>query len=158
MRKTLRFLVIALAALIALPAFAQDKPASNMEIVRQKVKADKKLLVAANMELTEAEATGFWPVYEAYQADLATVNARLGRLIKAYAEQYNAKSLTDDGAKQLLQEMLAIEGAEVSLRQAAEGKLLAVLPARKVARYLQIENKIRALIKYELADEIPLVP
>jgi hypothetical protein len=156
--QTLRFLVVVLAALIALPALAQDKPASNMEILRQKLKADKKLLVAANMELTEAEAKGFWPVYDAYQADLQAVNERLVRLIKAYAEQYNAKSLTDDGAKPLLQEMLAIEAAEVSLRQGAEGKLLAVLPARKVTRYLQIENKIRALIKYELASEIPLVP
>ena len=156
--KTLRFLVVVLAALIALPAFAADKPASNMEIVREKVKADKKLLVASNMELTESEAKGFWPVYEAYQADLAAINARLVRLIKSYADQWNAKSLTDDGAKQLLQEGLAIEAAEVSLRQGMEAKLLAVLPARKAARYLQIENKIRAAIKYELADEIPLVP
>jgi hypothetical protein len=156
--KTLRFLVVILAALIALPALAADKPASNMDIVREKVKADKKLLVAANMELTETEAKGFWPVYEAYQTDLAAINARLVRLIKAYADQWNAKSLTDDSAKQLLKEMLAIEAAEVSLREAMEPKLLAVLPGRKVARYMQIENKIRAAIKYELAEEIPLVP
>jgi hypothetical protein len=31
------------------------------------------------------------------------------------------------------------------------------LPATKVARYLQIENKIRALVKFELAAQIPLV-
>jgi hypothetical protein len=153
--KTLRFLVMFLAVLIAVPVFAQD---SNMEILRQKIKADKKLVVAANMELTEAEAKGFWPVYEAYQADLGKLNARMVQLIKDYAAQYNAKSLTDDGAKKLLQEMLAIEAAEVSMRQAMDAKLLAVIPARKAARYLQIENKIRALIKYELAGGIPLVP
>jgi hypothetical protein len=144
-----------MAILIAAPVFAQD---SNMEILRQKVKADKKLLVAANMELTEAEAQKFWPVYEGYQGALAGLNGRLVRLIGAYAEQYNAKSLTDDGAKQLLQEALAIEAAEVKAREELEGKLLAVLPARKAARYLQIEQKIRALIKFELASEIPLVP
>jgi len=154
--KILRCLVVvAMAILIAAPVFAQD---SNMEILRQKVKADKKLLVAANMELTEAEAQKFWPVYEGYQGALAGLNGRLVRLIGAYAEQYNAKSLTDDGAKQLLQEALAIEAAEVKAREELEGKLLAVLPARKAARYLQIEQKIRALIKFELASEIPLVP
>jgi hypothetical protein len=110
------------------------------------------------MELTESEAKGFWPVYDAYQTDLGALNARVVKLIKAYADQYNAQSVTDDSAKQLLQEGLAIEAAEVSLRQGIEPKLLAVLPARKVARYLQIENKIRAAIKYELADAIPLVP
>ena len=156
--KLLKLFAIALMALIAIPAFAQDKPASNMEILRQKIKADKKLVVAANMDLTEGEAKGFWPVYDAYQADLQTLNERLGKLIVRYADLYNSKTLTDDSAKSLLDEALAIEQAEVSMRQGYVPKLSAVLPATKVGRYLQIENKIRAAIKYELADGIPLVP
>ena len=32
-----------------------------------------------------------------------------------------------------------------------------MLPVKKAARYLQIENKIRALIKYDLASGVPLV-
>ena len=156
--KGLRLFVIALVALIAIPAFAQDKPASNMEILRQKIKADKKLLVAANMDLTESEAKGFWPVYDAYQADLQMLNERLGKLIVRYADLYNSKTLTDETAKSLFDEALAIEQAEVSMKQGYVPKLAAVLPATKVVRYLQIENKIRAVIKYELADGIPLVP
>jgi len=156
--KSIQLVVITLAGLIAIPAFAQDKPASNMEILRQKIKADKKLVVAANMDLTENEAKGFWPVYDAYQADLQTLNERLGKLIVWYADLYNSKTLTDDSAKSLLDEWLAIEQAEVSMRQGYVPKLSAVLPATKVARYLQIENKIRAAIKYELADGIPLAP
>ena len=156
--KTLRLVIAALVLLVALPAFAQDKPASNMDILRQKIQADKKLLVAANMELTEAEATRFWPVYDAYQADLGTINARIAQLIKDYAGQYNAKSLTDDVAQRLMQEALAIEQAEVTAKQAAMAKASAALPATKAARYMQIENKIRAVIKFELADGIPLVP
>lgn len=156
--KILRFVVAALVAFVALPALAQDKPASNMEILRQKLQADKKLVVAANMELTETEAKGFWPVYDAYQADLGTLNARIGQLVKRYAEAYRTNTLTDATAKSLLDEALAIEQAEVGMRQAAMPKLSAALPATKVARYLQIENKIRAVIKYELASEIPLVP
>ncbi len=156
--KFLRLFVVVLAALIAVPALAQQKPASNMDIVRQKIQADKKLLVAANMELTEAEAKGFWPVYDAYQADLAGINQRMGKLITQYAEAYQAKALNDATAKSLLDEALAIEQAEVGLKQSYMPKLSAVLPMTKVARYYQIENKIRAVIKYELADGIPLVP
>jgi len=156
--KTLRLVIAALVLLVALPAFAQDKPASNMDILRQKIQADKKLLVAANMELTETEATRFWPVYDAYQADLGKINARTAQLIKDYAAQYNAKSLTDDVAQRLMQEALAIEQAEVTAKQAAMAKASAALPAPKAARYMQIENKIRAVIKFELADGIPLVP
>jgi hypothetical protein len=60
-----------------MPGVAQDKPADNMQILRDKIKADKKLVVATNMELTESEAKGFWPVYDEYQKDLQKINRRL---------------------------------------------------------------------------------
>jgi hypothetical protein len=150
--------VVALAACIAIPAVAQDKPASNMEILRQKIRADKRLLVAANMDLKEGEAKGFWPVYDAYQADLGKLNERIAKLIRRYADLIQTNKLTDDAAKSLLNEAIAIEQAEVTMKKGYVPKLSAVLPATKVARYLQIENKIRAVVKYELADAIPLVP
>jgi len=156
--KSLRLSVFALAVLIAVPVLAQDKPANNMEILRQKIRADKKLLVAANMDLTESEAKGFWPIYDDYQKDLQGINERLGQAIQSYADAYNSKSLTDQQAKQLLDEALSVQQAEVTMRKAYADKLAQVLPARKVARYLQIENKIRAAINYELAEGIPLVP
>jgi hypothetical protein len=152
--------VIMVAVLVALgiPAAAQDKPADNMQIMRDKIKADKKLVVASNMELTEAEAKAFWPVYDQYQKDLMAINERIAKMIKSYADAYNAKSMTDDGAKKLTDEFVAIEKAEAAMKESYVPKLSKVLPPKKVGRYLQIENKIRALVKYELAGEIPLVP
>ena len=146
------------AALLAGPAaYAQEAAADNMEIVREKVRADKKLLVAANMELTEQEAAAFWPVYEAYQKDLGALNERTRKAIESYATAYNAGTVPDATAKTLLDEALAIEAAEVDLRKSYVPKFSKVLPAAKVARYYQIEQKIRAAIKYELANGIPLV-
>lgn len=150
-------MVAALTVLIVSPVISQDKPADNMQILREKIRADKKLLVAANMDLTESEAKAFWPVYESYQKELEAIDARLASLIKSYAQEYNSKSLSDEKAKSLTDEMLAIEGAEVNLRKSYASKLRKALPAKKVARYLQIENKIRAVVQYELAAEIPLV-
>ena len=65
---------------------AQDKPADNMQILRDKIKADKKLVVATNMELTESEAKGFWPIYEQYQKELQKINQRLGKVLESYAD------------------------------------------------------------------------
>jgi hypothetical protein len=156
--KLLRLAVIALAATLAQPVIAQDKSgAANMEILRQKIKADKKLVVAANMQLSDAEAKSFWPIYEAYQDDLHKLNQRLGKLIVEYAQAYNKGTVPDATAKQLLNEALAIDEAEVKLKRSYVPKLEKALPDMKVARYLQIENKIRSIIKYELAAEIPLV-
>jgi predicted outer membrane protein len=136
---------------------AQDKPADNMQILREKIKADKKLLVAANMELTESEAKNFWPIYEDYQKDLQNINERLGKLLQSYATDYKNKTMTDDKAKKLTDEYLSIQQAEVKLQSSYIPKLSKALPATKVARYLQIENKIRAVIKYDLAATVPLV-
>ena len=152
------FLAIALILCgLSLSAMAQDKPASNMEILREKVKADKKLLVATNLELTESEAKAFWPIYEDYQKDLQKINQRLVKMLESYASDYKKKSLTDEGAKKLIDESVAIDKAEVQLKDSYVPKLSKTLPARKVARYLQIENKIRAVIKYDLATTVPLV-
>ncbi len=155
----IKVVILCVVALTAAPAFAQDKPAdTNMQILLDKVKADKKLVVAANMDLSEAEAKGFWPIYEAYQKDLQAVNDRLSKMIVAYADAYNKNTLTDAQATLLANEALSVDHDELTLRKTYAAKLVGVIPAKKVARYLQIENKIRAAIRYDLAKGIPLVP
>lgn len=138
---------------------AQESTQMNMEILKEKVKADKKLVVSTNMNLTDSEAKNFWPLYDGYQKELEQINQQLGATIKAYADAYNAGKgeISNDQAQKLLGEALAIEESEMKLRQSYAAKLGKALPATKVARYLQIESKIRALVKFELAAQIPLV-
>jgi len=155
--RIVKVVILCVFAFTATSAFAQEKTDTNMQILLEKVKADKKLVVAANMDLSEAEATGFWPVYESYQKDLQGLNDRLRKTIIAYADAYNKKTLTDAQALQLTNEAIAIDQDEVQMRKAYAVKLAQVIPAKKVARYLQVENKIRAAIKYDLAAGIPLV-
>lgn len=133
-----------------------DKPASNLEIIHEKLKADKKLIVAKYMELTESEAKKFWPVYDEYQSDLQKSNERLLRLLESYATDYKNKSLTDEKAKKLLDEWTAFEQDEGKRRSAFAPKVLQALPVKKAARYLQIENEYRILLRYELATTVPL--
>ena len=128
-----------------------------MEILKQKVKADKKLLVASNMELNEAEAKQFWPLYDSYQKELEQLNQKLGKAITEYAEAFNKGPVPNDTAKKVLGEVLNVEEQEVKLKRSYAEKVGQVLPATKAARYIQIENKIRAIVKVELAQAIPLV-
>lgn len=153
--KSLAVILIALCAAVATPLLAQDKPADNNQLVLEKVKADKKLLVAENMQLTDSEAKAFWPVYESYQRDLGKINDRLVKLIDGYAASY--QTMTDAAANKLVDEAVAIEADRTKLAQSYLPKFRKVLPPTKVARYYQIENKIRAVVNYELAAGIPLV-
>ena len=147
----------AVVAGLASPAMPQTSATTNMDILRQKIKADKKLVIAENLQLTDAEGKTFWPVYDAYQKDLQSINQRLTAVITAYADAYNKGAVPDDVAKKLLSEAVAIDEAETKLKTTYVPKILAALPAAKAARYVQIENKIRAVIRYEMAAGIPLV-
>src|SRR5688572_1714118 len=164
-RIVLQLVAVGLVAAIIGPmqlSLAQNKPegdkaASNLEIIHAKLKADKKLIVAQYMELTESEAKKFWPVYDEYQKDLRTSNDRLLRLLESYAADYKNNSLTDEKAKKLLDEWIAIEQDEGTRRSDFSPKVLQALPAKKAARYLQIENEYRILLRYDLATTVPLV-
>ena len=70
-------------------ALAQDQPADNMAIVKEKIRTDKKLFNATNMQLTEAEAKDFWPVYDAYQAELGKLMEREVQLIESFDKRFN---------------------------------------------------------------------
>jgi hypothetical protein len=154
------FLAVAFVAgltTFTVPSLAQDKSANNLEIIHEKLKADKKLIVAKYMELTDSEAKKFWPVYEEYQKDLQKLNERLASLLQSYAAEYRSNSLSDEKAKKLLDEWLALDKDEAGHRKTYAGKVLKALPAKKAARYLQIENEYRILLKYDLAVTVPLV-
>ncbi len=136
------------------PATPQEQPADNMELVKQKVRTDKKLFIAENMELTEAQAEAFWPVYEKYQAELEKSFDRMAKLIEKYADNY--ETLTDEMAKKIVNEWFEIEEKELKLRSSYLPKFRKVLPEIKVARYFQLESKITAIVDYAMAANIPL--
>ena len=145
--------ILAAVVLFGMVGSAQSAAETTMEILLQKVKADKKLLVASNMGITDEEGTKFWPLYEEYQKELDQMNRTLGKTIKEYADAFNKGPLPNDQAKRLMDEVIAVEEKEVKTKRTYADKIGKVLPAAKTARYIQIETKIRALLKFELAKQ-----
>jgi Spy/CpxP family protein refolding chaperone len=158
---------ILLAVMIAAPqlateAFAADNPATanDLQAMFKAVQADKKAYVASVLDLTPAEAKKFWPIYDAYQRDLDAVNRRRNVALEGLIGA--DKSISDLYAKQLASELIATDEAEVKARRSMQNKLirtklLSPIPAKKAARYLQLETQIRAIQFYRIAQEFPLV-
>ncbi len=146
-------LIWATVALTAVPALVSAE--DDMQILLEKLRADKKLLVAQNMQLTEPEARAFWPVYGRYQDELFLLRARTAKMIQDYAKEY--EYMTEDAARKLLDEYMTLEDLGVKLRQVYLAEFRKVLPEKKVVRYYQIENKIQAAMMYELGRNIPLI-
>jgi len=142
------------------PSFAQgsmDTHKEEIELTRAVIKVQKKQIVAKNMNLTSLEKDNFWTVYRAYQDKMESVRDRRVKLITDYADTLKTGSLTDEKALEMLNEYLSYERMRLITKQSFVKRFKQVLPSRKVARFFQIENKLEAIINFDLARQIPLV-
>jgi len=146
---------VLMLALFAPSVRAGEAETANLDILRDTIRANKKALVAANLTLTDEEAGRFWPLYEKYEAELKAVHDRGVQVIQDYIASF--RDLSDDRAMKLAADWLSAEGDKVKLRTDYLAEFAKVLPGRKVVRLYQIENKMDAVLRYELAAEIPVV-
>jgi len=155
MKKVIYFFLVALCLVASGLAFGQTNPTDEKEALRLTIQTERKALVDKNMGLTEEEGKGFWPLYEEYQKELAKLNKRKLDFIESYAKDY--EKMTDEKAKVLMDEWVDIQKDALQVKSSYIGKFGRVLPMKKVARYFQIENKLEAVVDYELAGRIPLM-
>ena len=143
-------------ALVTASAPAQHKAAAERSSAEwlALIQADKKAIVAKSMDLTPEEAAKFWPLYESFQRELAVPQNAITRALLDYLAA--GQNLTDANAKRIVEQMLSAQRDEARLREKHFGQALKVLPARKAARYVKIENKIQAVVRYESARAVPL--
>ena len=139
----------------AAPLQAGEADEASLEILRDTLRSNKKAIVDVNLALSDSEARAFWPVYDRYQKDLAAVQDRLVQVIEDYRASFG--SMTDEKARKLVDDYLAVERDRAEVRRAFLGPISQALPGRKVMRFYQIENKIDAVLRYELAATIPVV-
>jgi hypothetical protein len=147
-------LIVTNGVLILQAGAAQQTLDKDIELLRKDIRSQVKQLVAANMQLTAAEAEKFWPVYDQYAAEMEKINdVRLG-IIKQYAEIYD--SLNDADALSLTKRWMEADDATVQMAQKYLPLFGKVLPGRKVARFMQIDRRLRLLIDVQVSSQIPL--
>jgi hypothetical protein len=129
--------------------------AANIELLRQDIRAQRKKIVAANMPLTEEEATKFWPVYDRYIAETIKVNDRRYALIKEYAQSY--ATLTDAQADSFIKRWLELDRDNTELRLKYVPEFESVISHKKTALFFQIDRRLGMLIELQLASQVPLL-
>lgn len=144
-----------LLALPAQPATAQTAT-DEIEALRGLLKADRKVVIAEAMQLTDAESAAFWPLYREYRAQMDKLGDGIVKLVLEYADAY--PSVPEDRAAKLLKNYLALEKDLVSVRAKHLKKIAKVLPASKVLRFAQLENRLDLVLRLQMASAVPLVP
>jgi Spy/CpxP family protein refolding chaperone len=163
-KKTMALLVLASAGVLVVPAAHAQATASDdsqsaneqyVKLLRQDVRSQKKQLIAANLKLTDVEATKFWPVYEQYSAEMTKIGDQKYELIKEYGQKFG--SLTDEQAQSLTNRSLALDEAIAQVRIKYAPIINKVLPGTKTATFFQLDRRITELIDLQVASQIPLV-
>lgn len=149
----------------AQPATGQEPAASSksgqgasdqdIQLLRKDIRSQKKQLIAANLSLTDTEATKFWPVYDQYQAEYTKIGDAKLALIKEYAQNWG--TVTDAQALDYLNRSEEISESVIQLRKKYVPLVNQVLPGKKTATFFQLERRIEMLMDIQVASEIPLV-
>jgi len=148
-------LIIGAAAVVLLAAPVQAQVRSEIELTRQQIQTDRQAIVAASLPLSEEQAAAFWPVYREYRTALTPIGDRQVALLTEFAERYQA--MTEADTERMLKEMFTIKRDMLEVQQSYLGKFKKVLPTVMVGRFYQIENKLDAIIMFDLAAGIPLM-
>jgi hypothetical protein len=146
------------------PSAGQNQPATNQSsqssldqqiaMLRQDLRSQRKQIIAQNMNLNEAEAVKFWPVYDQYVSDLVEANKAKYDLIKEYV---HPDTMTEEQADGLAKRWLNVDENVYQLRLKYLPKFRAVLSAKQTARYYQLERRVQMMIDLQLMSSIPLV-
>ena len=147
------------AAVLAAPAASAQAPANpeavaELQTLRSAAQKDKRALVASTLQLTDAEAKKFWPVYDAYQRALDNFRRERNVALEEYVMR--DKPMTNRYAKDFTNELLKLEELEIKDRRKMHNAVMRALPPKKAAQYLQIENKLRVSQAYDIAVAFPL--
>ncbi len=116
---------------------------------------DKQILLSQAIALTNEESNAFWPVFEAFQNDLKKLAQGNFNLLAIYISKQGV--LSGDEAGNMLSEYLDLEEKRIALKKSFFEKFKKILPQKKMMQYYQLENKIEATLKFEMAINTPVV-
>jgi len=127
----------------------------QLALLRKDIRSMKKQLIAANLTLTDSEATKFWPLYEQYSVDFGKISESRTAIIKEYSDGYG--TLTDDQADNLIRRWLDTDISAAQLRQKYVPIMRNVLPGKKVATFFQLDRRISMMIDVQITSQLPLM-
>ena len=149
--------VLAAAALLGLAGAAPAQTVKEtLEVTRQAIESQRRVLVSGALPLTDAEADAFWPLYDDYEKERRPLDEQANKLVADFLA--GAATLTDAQAKAMVEKALEVDAGKLRVRQAWLGRMLKAIPPRKVARFYQIDNKLDAVVRADISKQIPLAP
>jgi hypothetical protein len=159
MRTLTTFLTSAVTFALILPAAptkaADESRRDGLETLRSDLKANRTAVIAQQMQLTQQESDGFWPIYRAYRSEVDRANDEIVKLVLDYSDEY--PNVSEDRAKEMLDSYLKFEEQLLKLKEKYLKSFGKVLPPTKVFRFAQLDNRLDLGTRVGLAASIPIL-
>ena len=155
MIKTKLFGLLTLLSISAC-AGAAENITDAIEVIRTTYKADRQAFLAETLQLTESEGAEFWPLYRSYRADMDKIGDGLVKLVLEYADVY--PDVPEKRAQEMLKQYTELEERLASKRAWYYRRAGKSLPAVKVLRWAQLENRLDLALRLQMAGAVPIVP
>lgn len=157
MRHTIITAPTTLIALFLSTTLFGQAATSELEAARAEMQAGRDLIIKEDLRLDADELAGFWPIYQAYVADMSVLRDRKAVLITRFMEAYQGGNFSDEFAAWLIEENFAVKNEWIRVQKAYVERFSAVLSTQAIARFYQLENKMDAEVDAQLALVVPLV-
>ena len=151
-----RMALAVLALVLAAGAARAQTVKETLEVTRQAIESQRRVLVSGALPLTDAEADAFWPLYDAYEKERRPLDEQANKLLVDFLAA--AATLTDAQAQAMLDKALKVDESRLRVRREHMERMAKAIPPRKVARFYQIDNKLDAAVRADLAKQIPRAP
>ena len=127
----------------------------DMGLLRKDLRSKRKQLIAANLQLTDAEATKFWPIYDEYMTELIAINDKKFAVIQDYADNWG--KLSNEQSLSFIRRWTDFDIAATQLQQKYVPIVAKVLDGKKTATFMQLDRRIAMMIELQVASQMPLV-
>ena len=132
-----------------------DAELAKTQALIKELQADKRTIMLETLALTPDQKAAFLPIYDEYQADMKVLYTEGTNLRnRLFVSDYGG--ITDTESKSLQKEFFKLRHDRLDLLEKYSRKLDNKLPETKVLQFVQVENKVQALLDVAAAATIPI--
>jgi hypothetical protein len=147
------FLIVLVA--LTTGVFAQSGSKEDLDVIQGLYGKSKKELAAAYMEIPDAQSTGFWKVYDEFEAERKALGKVKVDIINEYATNY--ASLSNESADKIAKESLKNSADYQKLMAKYYSKYKKAVGALTAAKIIQFENYMYVTVLSEIQNSIPFI-
>lgn len=138
------------------PKSAQKKPVDAVEILNNDLHSKKITLMEEGMALKGKEGKQFWPLYKEFLKKREKANGEVVAFVTEYSK--NPLIFTNEKIKASFKDLFIAERNIQALEEEYFEKIGTATSPSIAARFLQVEDIINMVIKFEVLSKLPLFP